>query len=421
MIALTQKRRPGHRGYLVACLNSERGPATRGPARDLRWLLCLLAAALLLDVSEASAQVLQPRISYQGMLRKGDGTTNAAGTQPIFFRIWDAPTGGTLYWSESQPVAIDTTGLFNVELGGGTPTQDNPAPKFSIADGISQVFQGDQLDQRWLELQVGDGSSAISPRQRFLAAPYAFGVANVNHAEGSFTVDQTLTVQGGADIAGAASLGSTLVVSNTATVGILKLPPPPSSGDPFAISPGTIDGDTAYMDIGDGPGWKLHMRGSGINVITFENEGKIGIKQTNPQAELDVNGTIRTADLTFAGATMPFMIRNYHLSPTNVMDYIYYENDHKKVGGQETGSMYDTQIQTNLYSAVIAGSGIRGGSWVDSNQCSDCANTNSIIQVAMRPTTAGTWGVMLYAGIANVERAGVDVLFIRRGWVDDNR
>lgn len=250
---------------------------------------------LVAGIDTHSQALLKPLISYQGVLKDGTGNAVPAGNKNIIFRIYDE--SGTLLWAESQSVAIDANGLFNVALGSGMRTQDVLPP--SVTD-LSKVFTqigSSPLDQRYLELQVDDGSSAIAPRQQFLAAPYAFGVANIDHAEGPFLVDGILTASSDADVKGG------LKVEQTATVGVLQLPAPPG-GDPFKISPGTSSPVTAYMDIGDGPGWVMHMRGTGSNVISFANDGRIGIKQPSPAVELDVNGTIKATSLNVSGTTI---------------------------------------------------------------------------------------------------------------------
>lgn len=366
---------------------------TRAPRRANAYLtgmkLLMSGWMLVAGIDTHSQALLKPLISYQGVLKDGMGNAVPAGNKNIIFRIYDE--SGTLLWAESQSVAIDANGLFNVALGSGMRTQDVLPP--SVTD-LSKVFTqigSSPLDQRYLELQVDDGSLAIAPRQQFLAAPYAFGVANIDHAEGPFLVDGILTASSDADVKGG------LKVEQTATVGVLQLPAPPG-GDPFKISPGTSSPVTAYMDIGDGPGWVMHMRGTGSNVISFANDGRIGIKQPSPAVELDVNGTIQATNLVFKG-TKPFMVRSYKFF-TDI-------------------TSHDTGVATNAYVAVVGGFNAVGQYFSDSTD--DPKNTAILAFQAYANTTTGTWYVQANAVLHGYSNSRIEVVFIRRDWVDDQR
>jgi hypothetical protein len=110
--------------------------------------------AVLLAASAAfQAQAVVPsQFSYQGFLTTPAGVPVSA-TLTMQFRLYDAPTGGELAWSESQTVTV-SNGVFNAVLGAVTP--------------ITVVFDR----QYYLEVQVGT-DPPMAPRQVLASVPYA--------------------------------------------------------------------------------------------------------------------------------------------------------------------------------------------------------------------------------------------------------
>ena len=99
------------------------------------------------------AQNVPQTIDYQGRLADSDGNyLNSVVT--VDFLIYDAETGGTLLWNESQDVSM-SNGIFHVQLG------------------LLAAFPGTLFDgaNRWLELVVGD--ETLSPRTAIASIPYA--------------------------------------------------------------------------------------------------------------------------------------------------------------------------------------------------------------------------------------------------------
>jgi len=100
-------------------------------------------------------------INYQGYLT--DPNDNPiTGMFEMTFSVWDAATGGTQLWSETQLSVAVTNGLFNALLGSVNP----------IPPGI---FTG---APRWLQIQVG--AEILSPRKEIVSVAYVFraGVAD---------------------------------------------------------------------------------------------------------------------------------------------------------------------------------------------------------------------------------------------------
>ncbi len=164
-----------------------------------------LAAGLALLAAAASAQI-PDRLNYQGVLKKGDGTSVGQGYKDIQFRIYDAPNGGNLVWARTQRANTDTNGLFNVVL------MESGAPIAGAqTESLATVFTSSGGENRYLELTVV-GSTPIMPRQRFVTAPYAFMANNVKTAQENFTVQGALSVLQGATV-------KTLTVTENASVG----------------------------------------------------------------------------------------------------------------------------------------------------------------------------------------------------------
>lgn len=119
-------------------------------------ILCAIATLMLfVAVPRTMRAQINPRLSYQGILRNASGN-------PVYdsccyvlrFELYSATTGGTLVWGEYDTVATKN-GLFSVVLGTHTPL-----------DTLS--FRGAYY------LQVIAGTDTLRPRTQMVAVPYAF-------------------------------------------------------------------------------------------------------------------------------------------------------------------------------------------------------------------------------------------------------
>lgn len=95
-------------------------------------------------------------MSYQGVLAENDGTP-FQGDREMTFRLYNAITGGTELWMETQMVSFDG-GLFNVSLGSVT--------------NLDLAF--DQPYFLGITVEAGD---ELSPRTAMEAAPYSMNAA----------------------------------------------------------------------------------------------------------------------------------------------------------------------------------------------------------------------------------------------------
>ncbi|MEM6289526.1 MAG: hypothetical protein AAF845_20470, partial [Bacteroidota bacterium] len=116
-------------------------------------------AALLALTAAASAQTLPDReIPFQGVLQ--DGGVSVTTSTDVTFRLFEAASGGSAVWTETQTVTPDADGAFAVRLGAGT----------ALPDDVGRPL--------WLEVAVpsGGGSQVLGPRTELGAAPYALGL-----------------------------------------------------------------------------------------------------------------------------------------------------------------------------------------------------------------------------------------------------
>jgi hypothetical protein len=80
---------------------------------------------LIATVGMAFGQSNSPVIPFQGQLAEQSGLPRfAQGTVTMIFRIYDAPTGGTPLWEESQPNVAVNSGRFSVLLGSRSPLSE---------------------------------------------------------------------------------------------------------------------------------------------------------------------------------------------------------------------------------------------------------------------------------------------------------
>ncbi len=106
-------------------------------------------------VTEAVAS-LPNVIHYQGDLYSAAGQP-LEGTYNLTFRIYDAPVGGTVLYTEPHPNVPVRAGRFSVLLGDSVPF-------------TADLFGG---PNRYIGLAVSPDAEMI-PRQRFSVAPYAY-------------------------------------------------------------------------------------------------------------------------------------------------------------------------------------------------------------------------------------------------------
>ncbi len=126
-------------------------------------IMTLAVVMLALPVGAADS------VTYQGVLRDAGGDPVPDGVYQMDFAIYDAPSGGTALWSETQSVAV-LDGAFSVELG--------------LINPFGALFQDQAGAPLWLGVAVdtGTGMQIYDPRIPLTRAPYAFHAAKAEDA-----------------------------------------------------------------------------------------------------------------------------------------------------------------------------------------------------------------------------------------------
>jgi hypothetical protein len=163
-------------------MNTNQNQTCRPATAKARLTFILTLMLWLGALPSLLAQAVPDRMNYQGILLNGQGApiTNAT---DVDFRIWDSPasteTSG-LRWGRRFRITPDTNGAFNVVL-----SQEGALVSGAPDVSLPGVFTSAGSDSRYLELTVAD-STAIRPRQRFVAAPYTFLAGSaLNVADGA--------------------------------------------------------------------------------------------------------------------------------------------------------------------------------------------------------------------------------------------
>ncbi len=114
--------------------------------------------ALLIAAPLAWGQIPQT-IAYQGVLTDASGTVVADGNYSLTFKLYEAASGGSVIWTETQTVAV-SNGVFAAILGSVTP--------------LTPAFD----KQYWLGISVGGGSE-LSPRTQLTSAAYSLNTRSL--------------------------------------------------------------------------------------------------------------------------------------------------------------------------------------------------------------------------------------------------
>ncbi|MCX5751277.1 MAG: hypothetical protein NT099_06390 [Candidatus Saganbacteria bacterium] len=121
----------------------------------------IIWSLLILMCLGTMAWSIPGQISFQGVLKDAAGHS-VNDNLSIVFTIYDAASGGSSLWTETQSVSVEG-GLYNVSLGASTPI-------------TATVFNG---STRYLGVKVSTDSE-MTPRIALLSTPYAFRAAVVD-------------------------------------------------------------------------------------------------------------------------------------------------------------------------------------------------------------------------------------------------
>jgi len=127
--------------------------------------LLLFTGVVCLFALSAQATIPQ-QINYQGKLTNASNIP-LSGIYSMVFTIYDAESGGTAIWTETQTTVTAESGFFNVILGSVTP--------------IPPLFTTEATT--YLGIKVG-ADSEMTPRQKLVSVGYAFKAYDANNLGG---------------------------------------------------------------------------------------------------------------------------------------------------------------------------------------------------------------------------------------------
>ena len=290
-------------------------------AKRCCWLLFLLAAGFLTTGRAQTSQYM----SYQGYLTDGNGNAlGSTNTGPkaydVVFRIWDAATGGTEWFSELQTVTVDN-GYFSVLLGQGTAYSSEP----TLHVPLGNVFSNSAALSRYVEMTVlGIGSSGfitILPRLQLVSSPFAFQAANALNVTGTnvitaanFATNLGVWQASGASIyhtGGNVGIGVTGPTANLQVAATSGYPTPGISligsvGDMELSLQNTSSAGHNYALLSSGTGsgvpsaLRFYDATTGNDRLDILASGNVGIGTSSPSQLLEVNGAAQANGL-FSG------------------------------------------------------------------------------------------------------------------------
>ena len=130
---------------------------------------------LLISLAVGAIASVPEVINYQGKLMQPSGVPVADGVYSMQFAIYDAPTGGTALWSETNSNVQVKGGIFSVLLG-------------SVKNLPANVFDS---SSRFFGMKVGSDPE-MTPRQQMATVPFA---VRADEAENAKTVSDGAITQ----------------------------------------------------------------------------------------------------------------------------------------------------------------------------------------------------------------------------------
>ncbi len=257
-----------------------------GLLRVAGWIV-LTVGVLCTPVSAVSAAVPH-LIRYQGQAVDSKGV-GLEGPYTLIFRLYDAPTGGTKVWEETQPNVPVSQGYFAVLLGSVKP--------LDAVDWSKSLWLGVEVDQDPQVLEE------LSPRQQMTSVPLAITAEQLS---GPIT-----------------TVGGNVGIGTTTPGGILHVVAP--SGKRIRIEPtsqSTVGGDTPPFTIEgmNSLGYASPASTLGVQGPAGSSDGSMPVVVIYDSSALDKDvggslgfGAAFTGSQVFHGAT----IRARKVSSTN--------------------------------------------------------------------------------------------------------
>jgi hypothetical protein len=146
----------------------------------LIFATAMLAVPAISPAQEAAVSVVPHLIKYSATLPSAPSTATAA---EVKFALYAAPAGGEALWSETQQVALDSSGRYSVLLGSVTAL-----PNAAFANGAA----------RWIGVTLSGQEEAA--RTVLVATPYSLKASDAEtlggHPASDFTLKNALPASG---------------------------------------------------------------------------------------------------------------------------------------------------------------------------------------------------------------------------------
>ena len=138
-------------------------------------MMRLVAGAVLFLLAREAPGALSvpPALNYQGRLQTGQNG-HVAGAYGLQFRLWNAPSGGTLLWARAfSPIYVAANGVFSATLN-DAGAELLPLP---LTSDLLSAFSGGSVYLGITVVQTPSGPASapmqITPVRQFLSAPYS--------------------------------------------------------------------------------------------------------------------------------------------------------------------------------------------------------------------------------------------------------
>lgn len=312
------------------------------------WRLLIALIFTFASINPAHLLADSPdSINYQGKLADNNGNP-LTGNYPMTFEVYSAASGGTFLYGDDRTTNLVpvTNGIFNVLVGTGT------AMGGTTYTNIRQAAQSGTS----IYLQVRVSGTALLPRQRLVASPYALAVAQGSIANAEVASGAGITVTKlapGTFPTGAYSFsGSTVTFSGS---GIWKSDGSVGIGTTTPGQKLTVVGDALISGLG----------GGGTQMVVVDNNGLLSV-QSIPGGGSAVAGSGSASRLA------------YWTSSSNLSynTNLYWDNTNVRLG---IGTTTPSQELTVAGDAIVTGLGGGGTQMV-------VADNNGLLSVQSIPT-----------------------------------
>ena len=257
----------------------------------MKHIAIAVALVALVCLSGAALADISPHMSYQGVLKDDLGNAVPDGTYDVTFKLYEAASGGTEIWTETQSLPVEG-GIMNVLLG-------------SVVSLTTLSWEVPY----WLGISV-EGETELDPRTELTTVAYAAhaGFADTAGDDADWVISGDDMYSG---VAGGVGIGDTtpewLFDIHLPSPGINYMQMTNSStGD--ALYSGLlmgVSGETGWISY-SAPGALRLGRGSAYHSINIEPDGKVTVGLIEfPDAEMEVAGHFKTQSFEMPTGAFP--------------------------------------------------------------------------------------------------------------------